>query len=246
MKRRLLAFITCMSLFLTTGCMAEKNTTTVSENSATAYSQSNTSEALNEKTENAKSEISSSTELTSSTAKTAEESSSSSTTKKTQVKTTTVKQKTTTVKPAADTVICTVEISCKTILGNMKNLKKEKTAFVPSDGIILKKTTVKLEKGSTVFDALKTACKENHCKSNCRYCKNGIQLEYEFTPGYNSYYIEGIHQLYEKDCGTESGWMYCVNGVFPNKGCDSYTVQNGDEIQWLYTCDLGSDVGNTY
>lgn len=245
MKRRLLAFITCMSLLLTTGCMAEKNTTTVSENSTAAYSQSNTSETLNEKTENAKSEISSSTELTSSTAKTAEESSSS-TTKKTQVKTTTVKQKTTTAKPAADTVICTVEISCKTILDNMKNLKKEKTAFVPSDGIILKKTTVKLEKGSTVFDALKIACKENHCKSNCRYCKNGIQLEYEFTPGYNSYYIEGIHQLYEKDCGTESGWMYCVNGVFPNKGCDSYTVQNGDEIQWLYTCDLGSDVGNTY
>ena len=63
---------------------------------------------------------------------------------------------------------------------------------------------------------------------------------------YGSYYIEGINQLYEFDCGQNSGWMYCVNGWFPNYGCSSYTVEDGDVIEWRYTCDLGSDVGNTY
>ena len=32
---------------------------------------------------------------------------------------------------------------------------------------------------------------------------------------YNSYYVEGIGNLYEFDCGSESGWMYKVNGWFP-------------------------------
>ena len=34
-----------------------------------------------------------------------------------------------------------------------------------------------------------------------------------------------------------------VNGWFPNYGCSRYQVQSGDVIEWLYTCDLGADVG---
>lgn len=64
------------------------------------------------------------------------------------------------------------------------------------------------------------------------------------SPMYNSYYIEGINHLYEFDCGNESGWMYKVNGWFPNYGCSSYTLQGGDTIVWCYTCNgLGADVG---
>ena len=40
--------------------------------------------------------------------------------------------------------------------------------------------------------------------------------------------------------------MYSVNSWFPNYGCSSYTVNDGDVIEWRYTCDLGSDVGNVY
>lgn len=29
-------------------------------------------------------------------------------------------------------------------------------------------------------------------------------------------------------------------------GADSYTLSGGESIQWLYTCNLGADVGNTY
>ena len=76
--------------------------------------------------------------------------------------------------------------------------------------------------------------------------QNNIHMEYENTPMYNSAYIEGIGNLYEFDCGELSGWMYSVNDWFPNYGCSRYQVQNGDVIKWVYTCDLGYDVGGGY
>ena len=61
---------------------------------------------------------------------------------------------------------------------------------------------------------------------------------------YNSAYIEGINNLYEFDCGELSGWMYKVNGWFPNYGCSACKVENGDDIVWCYTCKgFGKDVG---
>ena len=89
--------------------------------------------------------------------------------------------------------------------------------------------------GETVFDVLRRACTAQQ-----------IQLEYSWTPLYDSYYIEGINNLYEFDCGGESGWMYKVNGWFPNYGCSSYSLKDGDVIVWCYTCNgLGADVGGS-
>lgn len=153
----------------------------------------------------------------------------------------------TTTKKQAKQVTCTIEIDCKTILDNIENLRPEKKAFLPSGGYILHETTVSVNEGSTVFDVLKLVCKQNTCPEKCTYCRqSGIQLEYVYTPGYDSEYVRGIHQLYEKDCGTQSGWMYSVNGVFPNYGCNKYTVKNGDKIKFRYTCDLGEDVGDSF
>ena len=73
-----------------------------------------------------------------------------------------------------------------------------------------------------------------------------IQISSKYTPLYNSYYVEGINQLYELDCGKNSGWMYSVNGTFPNYGASAYKPKDGDVILWVYTCDLGNDVGNPY
>ena len=156
--------------------------------------------------------------------------------------------KVTTTKKQDKTVTCTIEIECKTILNNLGNLRPEKKAFLPKDGYILKETTVSVAEGSTVFDVLKLVCKQNTCPEKCTYCrKSGIQLEYVYTPGYDSEYIRGIHQLYEKDCGTQSGWMYSVNGIFPNYGVNKYTVKNGDKIRMRYTCNgLGEDIGASF
>lgn len=156
--------------------------------------------------------------------------------------------KVTTTKKQGKTVTCKIEIECKTILKNLDKLRPEKKAFLPKDGYILKTTTVSVAEGSTVFDVLKLVCKQNTCPEKCSYCrKSGIQLEYVYTPGYDSEYIRGIHQLYEKDCGTQSGWMYSVNGVFPNYGVNKYTVKNGDDIKFRYTCNgLGEDLGANF
>jgi len=56
-------------------------------------------------------------------------------------------------------------------------------------------------------------------------------------------YIRGIHYLYEFSCGPLSGWMYRVDGEFPNYGCSRYVLRDGQTIEWVYTCDLGRDVG---
>lgn len=132
---------------------------------------------------------------------------------------------------------CTITIRCDTILKNMANLSPGKDKYVPSNGVILAASTVEFQEGDTVFDVLKRACS---------YA--GIPLEYSYTPLYESYYIEGINNLYEFDCGEQSGWMYKVNGWFPNYGCSSYKLKDGDNIVWSYTCNgLGADVGgNVY
>ena len=134
-----------------------------------------------------------------------------------------------------DGPVCTIEIRCDTILDNMENLTDGKNAYVPANGTILATSQVGFSEGETVFNVLQRAC-----------AAAGIQLEYSWTPMYGSYYIEGINNLYEFDCGEQSGWMYKVNGWFPNYGCSSYTLKDGDIIVWCYTCNgLGADVGGS-
>lgn len=143
--------------------------------------------------------------------------------------------------------VCTVSISCSQIMSNLDKLKAGKEDFLPSDGCILNSATVEFFEGESAFDVFRRACAENVCTDGCDYCKSGgIQYEASYSAGYDNYYIEGIHQIYEKDCGSKSGWMYRVNGEFPNYGCSSYTVKNGDEIEFLYTCSLGEDIGNMF
>lgn len=145
------------------------------------------------------------------------------------------------------TVTCTIEISCQTILDNIDKLRPEKKPFLPKGGYILTETTVSVKEGSSVFDVLTAVCKQNTCPDKCAYCRqSGIQLEYNDNNSFGSQYIRGIHQIYEKDCGTQSGWMYSVNNTFPNYGINNYIVSNGDKIKILYTCDLGEDIGNNY
>ncbi|WZL79671.1 DUF4430 domain-containing protein [Eubacteriales bacterium mix99] len=130
---------------------------------------------------------------------------------------------------------CTISIDCLTISANSGKLNSSKKGFVPKNGWILSSKTVEYTPGETVYDVLYRVCRER-----------GIQTEASYTPAYSSYYVEGIHQLYEFDVGDLSGWMYSVNGWFPNYGCSKYEVSDGDTIAWRYTCDLGRDVGDQY
>ena len=127
---------------------------------------------------------------------------------------------------------CTISITCEVLLDNMDKLAQNKRPLVPEDGVLLPETQVTFAAGESAFDVLQRVCRENK-----------IHMESSFTPLYNSAYIEGIGNLYEFDAGSLSGWMYTVNGWFPNYGCSRYQLRDGDVLHWVYTCDLGKDVG---
>lgn len=127
---------------------------------------------------------------------------------------------------------CTLTVRCDTILNNLSRLNQEKLELVPESGVIFGPTTVTFYEGESVFNVLQREMK-----------KAKIHFEFVNTPVYNSAYIEGINNLYEYDCGELSGWTYKVNGWFPNYGSSRYQLQAEDQVEWVYTCDLGVDVG---
>lgn len=138
-------------------------------------------------------------------------------------------------KKTAKTCYCTFSISCASILDNMEYCAEEKRQCVPDDGWIFETRTVAFTEGENVYDVLSRVCRDN-----------GIHMEASFTPMYNSVYIEGINNLYEFDAGEYSGWMYKVNGWFPNYGASRYVLKDGDVCEWIYTCNLGYDIGGGY
>ncbi|MBQ8830468.1 MAG: DUF4430 domain-containing protein [Oscillospiraceae bacterium] len=131
---------------------------------------------------------------------------------------------------------CTVSISCTVLLEeeNYNNLTPEKQQMVPEDGIILAPMEVKFAEGDSAFDILQQVTRDNK-----------IHLEFSESPLYESAYIEGINNLYELDCGDLSGWMIRINGEFPNYGSSNCFFEDGATVEWMYTCDLGQDVGDT-
>jgi len=130
------------------------------------------------------------------------------------------------------TLVCTLSISCETLTENEELLPEEKKELIPEDGWIMQPLEVEFSEGESVFDVLKKTCMEQK-----------IHMEYSDVPLYNSAYIEGINNIYEFDAGNLSGWMYSVNDFFPNYGCSGYILQNGDVVEWQYTCDMGEDIG---
>ena len=129
---------------------------------------------------------------------------------------------------------CDLWIRCDTILDNMDKLAEEKEQLVPEDGVLLCAEEMPFEPGESVFDLLIRVTREQE-----------LHLEFVDTPFYGSAYIEGIGNLYEFDCGELSGWSYKVNGTFPGYGCSQYQLSDGDVVEWVYTCDLGKDVGGS-
>ncbi len=120
---------------------------------------------------------------------------------------------------------CTIEILCDQVLSNMEKLPEGKAELVPEDGVLLYKSEVEFFQDETVFNVLSRELK-----------KRKIHIDFVYTPMYNSVYIKGIGNLYEKDCGAGSGWVYTVNGQSTDCGSSAYKLKDGDEIQWIYIC----------
>ena len=73
--------------------------------------------------------------------------------------------------------------------------------------------------------------------------KSGLRYEAKYYGMYGGYYVQKIEGLGEFDKGAKSGWMYRVNGVYPEVSCSEYKLRAGDDVEWLYTTDLGKDIG---
>ena len=110
---------------------------------------------------------------------------------------------------------CEFLISCKTVLSNKSALQSNYQ--VPAGGKIYEKK-MEFEEGDTVMDVLK---------------RTGVDID--ISKGY----VAGIDGLYEFDCGKNSGWMYRVNGKFPNYMAGKCKLHDGDKVEWLYTCVRG-------
>ena len=106
--------------------------------------------------------------------------------------------------------------------------------IVPASSCILPVTAVDVQGGETVFDILAAVCD-----------KYKLHMSYRGGTG-SGCYVDGINNLYEFDGGRWSGWMYSVNGWYPNYGCGVYFVSAGDAIEWNYTCDLGLDLDSSW
>ncbi len=138
------------------------------------------------------------------------------------------------VRPGSKTV--TLSIDCRTIYDHYDDLEEalKKGEYLPKDGWILPETTIVLEEGDSVFDVLIRATRIYH-----------IPMEYQGTDQniYNSVYVQGIQYLYEFSCGPLSGWTYAVNGEPADVGCSMKKPADGDKITFIYTCELGRDIG---
>ncbi len=118
-----------------------------------------------------------------------------------------------------------VEIRCDAVAGREN--------YIPEDGVILAQVQVDVKEDASAFEALEEACRQYD-----------IQLEYQggaVSKGFA--YVEGIAYVYEYDFGDLSGWMYLVNDEKPGVGSGEYRLEEGDRVLWIYTTNIGKDVG---
>ncbi|MCI8388278.1 MAG: DUF4430 domain-containing protein [Clostridiales bacterium] len=131
---------------------------------------------------------------------------------------------------------CTISIICPELIVNgevIDALDIEKHELITDDGVILAPTEAAINDGDSVFDVLSRICRENK-----------LHLEYSETPIYGTAYIEGIANLYEFDAGELSGWLYSVDGEYPNYGSSKYSLSGNEVIVWEFTLDAnGGQVG---
>lgn len=116
-----------------------------------------------------------------------------------------------------------ISADCREAAENPQKAQRELT--LPADGYIISPMEITLADGSTAFDALIAAAR-----------KGGVTVEHTSSP--MGVYVAGIGALYEFDYGSESGWLYSVNGERPSCALSAYTVSQGDVIALTYTTHL--------
>ena len=129
----------------------------------------------------------------------------------------------------------TFSADCKSVLGRMDTIDPSvnQPSVIPPDGVVIAECTLSLPEGSSAFDALITAARQQ-------------QVRVDYTGSSWGTYVRSIGYISEFGFGELSGWMYRVNGEFPRVYAGEFTLHEGDVVEFVYTCDLGGDVGDSY
>lgn len=125
--------------------------------------------------------------------------------------------------PQAETVTLTVGFSTAVENGILRD--PAYADVLPASGYFLENEAVALEAGESALDLLRRTLRERN-------------IAFSVSGGY----VRSIGGLSERAMGAQSGWLYSVNGVFPNYSARSYALKPGDRVAFLYSCSLG-DVG---
>jgi len=92
-------------------------------------------------------------------------------------------------------------------------------------GVILARRNVTVPAGASVRDALNAT---------------GVRVNASGA------LVTGIGGLSMNDFGNQSGWMFSVNGQFPNTSANAKRLNAGDSVAWRYTLNNGADLGASW
>lgn len=114
-----------------------------------------------------------------------------------------------------------LQVECITAFEKGNEMAKK----ISDQGIILAEKEFQLSKDATVYDLLLAS-----------------GLEVQSQKGMFGQYVTAIASLAEKMCGAGSGWVYYVNGEYVGMSSSLKTLQDGDSVRWMYTCNGGADL----
>ncbi len=120
-----------------------------------------------------------------------------------------------------------VGAECTSVLSRLDSIDEyiNPSSVIPEDGIIIALGEVSLPEGATAFDALNEAARANKIPVDRVSSTFGV-------------YVRGIGNVYEFGFGSESGWIYRVNGVTPQISSGAYKLSEGDTVEFVYICEF--------
>ena len=114
----------------------------------------------------------------------------------------------------------TLKIHCETILEKGASADDYPGIPVVFDG------KVAFTENDTAFDVIEKTLREN-------------RIHFEFEDSSYGKYLKGLANIYAGDFGDMSGWLFKVNGEYAEVSCSSYAVNDGDDIELVYSCEMG-------
>lgn len=129
----------------------------------------------------------------------------------------------------------TFSADCSSALENMDRIDPavNQPSVIPADGVVITECVISLPEGSSAFDALAAAARQQ-------------QVRIDYAGSSWGTYVRSIGYISEFGFGELSGWMYRVNGEYPQTSAGNFILHEGDVVEFVYTCDLGRDVGDNF